>query len=175
MTSEGALHAHARWAYEGGRLRTALLRAAWLVPTGVLAHAAGTGLEAALAGTAALVVVTAALHWRGQDHARGARAGLIAGLAPFAIPLLARGTGVLCTARVCAILPVACVAGGLLGGVVLGLARPRLRATPFWAAALCTTLAAGALGCLWAGLSGILGLALGVALGAAPVLLLRRT
>jgi hypothetical protein len=73
-------------------------------------------------------------------------------------------------------MPAACVAGGFVGGLVLGTRRRgRQSGTPrFWLSALAVALAAGTVGCLGAGLMGLAGMVAGMAGGAAPVLVLRR-
>ena len=51
---------------------------------------------------ALLTALVGVLAWRGQDYGRGGRAGLAAGLSPFALPLASNATGLLCSATVCA-------------------------------------------------------------------------
>ncbi len=173
--NEDILRERARRAYERGRLRQAAERTALLAPLAVLAHAAGSTPAATALGTLALAGAGLFFLWRGGESARGMRAGLLAGLGPFALPLVSRASGVLCSETVCLVLPLACVAGGLLGGALLSGAgfHPQPGRRGFWPAALVTTAAAGVLGCAWAGAAGLLGLALGLSLGAAPLLLRR--
>jgi hypothetical protein len=112
---------------------------------------------------------------RGEDHARGARAGLLAGLAPLAMPPAAQAYA-LWQPATAAVVPAGCLLGGLLGGVVLAVlgTRAARASRDFWIAALTVCLAAGAGGCLFAGLLGLTGMALGLGLGAAPLLAARR-
>jgi hypothetical protein len=173
--TEHELRQRARRAYERGRLRHAALRAGLVLPLAGLVHVAGTALAAAALGTLALAGATLLFLWRGGESARGLRAGLLAGLGPFTLPLLSRASGLMCSQTVCMVLPLACVAGGLLGGALLSGAgfRPEPGRRGFWPAALATTAAAGVLGCIWAGAAGLLGLAVGLTAGAAPLLLRR--
>ena len=63
----------------------------------------------------------------------------------------------------------------LLGGLVLaGRPGPQADTRAYALAASAVTLSCGLVGCLFAGLGGLTGLALGLTLGALPVLVLRR-
>jgi hypothetical protein len=170
------LEGEARRAYERGRARIGLTQAALVAPVAALAFLQCTSAAPIALAVTLLTGVVGLAAWRGQDYGRGGRAGLAAGLSPFALPLVANATGVLCSATVCAILPATCVAGGLLGGLVLGTRSrgPRQPSVRFWLSAVAVTLAAGAVGCLGAGLLGLLGMGAGLATGTAPVLVLRR-
>jgi hypothetical protein len=172
------LEALARRAYERGRAQLGLTRATLVAPLAALAFlqcTTASALPVALAVTvlAGLVGVST---WRGLDYGRGASVGLAAGLAPCALPLLSTATGLFCSATICAVMPAACVAGGFVGGLVLGTRRrgPRQTASRFWMSAIGVTLAAGTVGCLGAGLMGLVGMVAGLAGGAAPVLVLRK-
>jgi hypothetical protein len=91
------------------------------------------------------------------------------------LPLVSQATGYFCSATVCLVLPTVCVAGGVVGGVALGLLgkRPFGDHVGFWVAAVSVTAVLGSVGCLMAGLAGIAGLAVGLLIGAAPVLVAR--
>jgi len=171
------LQAAARRAYERGRAGVALRRAA--IPAAATSLALYHCLDGARPpATLGLVTATAALFawftWKGLDAERGARAGFAAGLAPLLVPLLAKWSGILCSATVCGILPAAAVLGGFLGGVLLMRhpARP-LHGARFWIAAATMTVVLGTAGCLHAGLAGLAGMALGLATGTVPALALR--
>ena len=126
------LEARARGAYERGRTRLGLGRARLVAPVAAAAFlqcSAATAFPIALA-VALLVALAGLFAWRGLDYARGANAGLVAGLGPFAVPLLSTFTGLFCSETVCVILPATCVAGGLLGGLVLGLGSWGPRESP---------------------------------------------
>ena len=117
------------------------------------------------------MLVAAFLH-RGQDWGRGARAGLIAGMAPFLFPILIETFG---SPELCEQLPWFCGAGGVAAGLFLG-TRRRMRNADrkaYWTAACAVALLAGAAGCWLAGAAGLAGLGLGFAAGAVPALALR--
>lgn len=172
------LEAQARRAYERGRTQLGLTRATLVAPLAALAFLQCTSTTAVpiTLAVAVLAGMVGVMAWRGQDYGRGASAGLFAGLAPCMLPLLSTATGVFCDTTLCAVMPATCVVGGILGGFVLGTRRrgPRQAGARFWTSALAVTLAAGAVGCLGAGLMGLAGLVAGLLAGAAPALVLRR-
>jgi hypothetical protein len=168
------LMAAARRAYERGRFTAGARRAAWVAPLGVLPlHRcvdAGSSVGPVLVGVAALLVLVALFTWRGEGYGRGVGVGLVAGLGPLALPLVAHATGVMCSATLCGILPAAAAGGGFLGGLWLGgqaLARER-HDGPYWFAAATVSATLGALGCLHVGLAGLGAMALGLLAGSAP-------
>jgi hypothetical protein len=174
--AEENLAARARAAYEGGRLRRALGRAA---AAGALSAVALIGCPSPTAPAAcavALGVFVGACLWRGGAWARGARLGFAAGLAPCLLPAAARAARV-CNGSFCLAMPAICLAAGVAAGVLLGWLGPRLRGHDdrrFWLAAASAVLLAGATGCLAGGLAGLAGMALGLLAGAAaPVLAAR--
>jgi len=176
MWTDAQLAREARWAYERARLRRASAQALLVAPVGALAflHCASSFRwnAAALGLVLAFVAVCA---WAGRDWARGMRAALLAGLAPLLVPLAAELLGHACTATTCYYVPGACLLGGLLGGLVLaGYPGRRSDTRAYALAALGVTVACGLVGCLFAGLGGLAGLALGLTLGSVPVLVLRR-
>jgi hypothetical protein len=174
--SEAALALRARRAYEQGRLQAALWRAAPLVP--LVAWSLGWcryPTLAALCG-AALIALTVAFGWRGEQWGRAVAPGLVAGLPPLVLPLLMRGASEVCVGEMCCSLClVGCVSGGLVAGLLLGrraAALPEGRGA-FLAAAGALALLAGAPACAFAGVVGLAGLLLGFATGSAPALLAR--
>jgi hypothetical protein len=172
---ELALEARARRAYERGRVRAALPTAALAVPMTVLSLLL-CGREAAtlVCGTLLAAALVGAL-WRGQEVSRGARVGLLAGAGPFALPLALQCTTHACVGGTCLLFPGVCIAGGILAG--LAVAAPALRRVPAPASwgyvlpALVVAGLAGSLGCVMAGTVGVVGMAGGMALGTAPLLL----
>ena len=135
---EAVLSARARRAYEMGRLRSALPTVAVAVPMVGLSVLLCERPTASADCGLALVSVLLAAAWRGQPFARGARAGLIAGLGPLLLPMATCFH--LCAGGVCLLAPTACVVAALLGGATLGLyARHRVPGRPdasgyLWAA-----------------------------------------
>jgi hypothetical protein len=172
----------ARHAYERGRVRKGVHRALLVLPiTAVPLYAcvaAGRGalMLSVIAAVAALVVL---FHWRGQDFARGANVGLIAGLTPLLLPFATSWIAPICSTLVCGLLPAASIAGGFVAALCLaGGSLSRFRrdfhdekpGAGFWTAALSVTVTLGTAGCLHIGLAGLAGMALGLAIGTLPVL-----
>ena len=170
---EAVLSARARRAYEVGRLRTALPAVAFAVPMVALSVALCGRPTASAGGGIALVAALLAAAWRGQPFARGARAGLLGGLGPLLLPMATCFH--LCAGGVCLLAPTACVVAALLGGAALGLyARHRIPGGPdaggYLLAALGVAALVGSLGCVIAGVSGIVGMVVGLVIGTVPVL-----
>jgi hypothetical protein len=65
-------------------------------------------------------------------------------------------------------------AGGPTAGAILGLRGRSAAGLPFWATALAALGLAGSLGCIPAGAMGFAGLLIGVLVGGAPALVVRR-
>jgi hypothetical protein len=167
------LQARARRAYERGRFRRALPVAIAIPPVASLAFVQCAEPLASILCALVLALLVAALLHRGQDWGRGARAGLVAGMAPFAFPIVIEASG---SPALCELLPWFCAAGGICAGLVLA-ARRRThvqKAPIYWIAAALVAGLAGAVGCLIAGAAGLMGLAVGLAIGAAPALVLAR-
>jgi len=170
---EAALSARARRAYEMGRLRSALPAVALVVPMVGLSLALCDRMAASAGCGLALVAVLLAAAWQGRAHARGARAGLVAGLGPLLLPM---ATGFhLCAGGVCLLAPTACIVAALVAGAALGLhARRHIPASPdaggYVVTALGVAALVGSLGCVIAGVSGIVGMVIGLAIGTVPVL-----
>ena len=177
---EAGLATRARRAYELGRARTALRYAPIVAVAALAAMSCGrpAGLSCALG--AALFLLTGALCFLGGIGGRAVVAGLLAGCAPLALPLLTRTLGYACLGDRCASLCMpACVVGGIAAGAVVGLLSARWIDTPrdelgFAASALAVAALTGCLGCTLAGAAGVLGMLAGVAAGSAPVLILAR-
>lgn len=169
---ESVLLDRARRAYERGRVLSGARLAACSLPLVALALTACPRPAVCLGIGAAAAALVALFVWRGRDWARGARAGLLAGVAPLLCPVVVGLSGHPCAEQACLLGPGACVAGGLAGGLLLWrLARGASR--DFVPAALLVAAAVGSMGCLVAGLTGILGMALSLA-GTAPLLLRSR-
>lgn len=168
---EQRLSARARRAYELGRLRWAM-RVAWIVLPLVAISFAAVGGSPVSAATGALLLVTAtALRWRGHASTAAVRAGLAAGLIPFALLLTLKCGGALCMlgdcmthcARFCAF-------GGLAAGVLLAI-RARAHHThvvEFLAAASTIAALTGLLGCFVGGLTGMAWMLLGELVATLP-------
>ena len=177
MSSEAVLLARARRAYEWGRVRAALPRLLVVAPLTVLSLVACGRYAATGAASMALALVLLACLWQGRHAGRGARAGLLAGMGPLLLPLGVPATAHVCTEPSCLLFPLACVAGGILGGLVVWMLGASAScgaacdaSCPSYAlAALSVAALTGSLGCLVAGLGGVLGMMLGMAGGALPL------
>jgi hypothetical protein len=174
---DAVLVARARRAYERGRLRAALPSVAAIAPMVALSLVVCRQYAATAACGVALGAIVLAAGWRGQEVARGARAGLLAGLGPLLLPLVTCLH--LCAGGVCVFVPASCVVAGIAGGVAVGvLARRRAPADApsgrYLVPALGVAALTGSLGCVIAGTSGVVGMAVGMGLGAAPPILWRR-
>ena len=164
----------ARHAYERGRAKKGVRRALFVLPFTCLplyaCFAAGRAAEMlfVIASVAALVVL---FNWRGQDFARGANVGLIAGLSPLMLPLVTSWIAPICSTLVCGLLPAASIAGGFVAALCLaGGSLAERPSAGFWMAAGSVTVTLGIAGCLHVGLAGLAGMALGLAVGTLPVL-----
>jgi hypothetical protein len=171
--SETSIYRRARRAYELGRAGVAARHGALVLAVAALGMVGCTRRLAAALAALLVATLAGAAEWRGQAWRRGARAGLLAGLAPFFLPLGSTWLARLAGGGTCPPALWACIAGGVLGGVTLALGDRRSGRQPaFWAAAGAVALACGTVGCLEAGLAGLAGMALGlsVGVGAVPVL-----
>ena len=170
------LRARARRAYELGRL-AAGLRGAWpllaLLPLSLLLHG-GNRVGLTLLAAAGALVAAVVLGWRGGAFARGVAVGWLAGLPPLLLPML-----VMARLEACAHCEdrwqhclLACAAGGLLAGVLVGWRAARQERAPerfAWSAALIAWLT-GLLGCTLIGALGAVGLVIGLAVATVPTL-----
>lgn len=173
--NDAVLLTAARHAYERGRVKHGMRRALLVLPVALLPlyHCMQTGRGALmLLVLATLGVLIVLFHWRGQDYARGANIGLVAGLSPLLLPVVTSWISPVCSTIICGFLPAASVAGGFFGALSLaGAGLFGERPSPgFWLAAISVTVTLGAAGCLHVGLAGLAGLALGLAAGALPAL-----
>jgi hypothetical protein len=163
----------ARRAYEMSRLRRAILAFAPIFVLVVVAAIAGRRSGPTFAFGAGLFAFGVVLLWRGRDIKRAVLPGLAAGLAPLALAICARHAGHVCMGDQCmAVCVPACAAGGLAAGAVIAwIAIRRRRGLGFWLAASGVALFTGAMGCVCAGASGLVGLGLGFAVSGAPGLI----
>jgi hypothetical protein len=169
---ESLLGGRARASYERGRLRAALPTVALVVPMVALSIVVcGRDVASLVCGTLLAAALLFA-RWRGQAMAGGAHAGLAAGAGALLLPMATCFH--LCAGGVCLMAPSACVASGLLGGAALGvLARRRAEAEPrtgaYLGAAVVVAALAASLGCLIAGIGGVVGMTAAMAATVAPV------
>lgn len=174
--AEAALELRVRRAYELGRLLLGLRRAAVVAPMAALSLIACERPGATWLAASLLAAAVVLLEWRGLALARGARVGLLAGVPPLLLPLVVRATLHVCNATFCLPYSTVCLAAGVVGGGFMGLSSVRrgVHGSGVAAAGLVASLA-GSLGCLVAGVGGVVGLVAGLGLGAVPLIALRRT
>jgi hypothetical protein len=171
----------ARRAYEWGRVRLGLRRALWVLPLVVASWWWRGQLGAAMATGAGLAALVVLFVWRGGGLARAVAPGLVAGAAPLLLPLwfaTLRGAH-LCSRcgwesgdfRACL---AACVVGGAVGGLALGLGLARIGRGRGEAAvgAVALAMLAGTLGCTLVGAWGLAGMTAGMMVLGAPALVL---
>jgi hypothetical protein len=177
-----SLEARARRAYELGRLRAGLARAAWLIPIVALSILWRGRPADALALGALVAAVVAAFHWAGGTLARAVVPGLVAGLPPVILPLLLRCCGNTACPEMAwddpqlRVMAIACLASGAAAGAVVAWWASRLEEGRAGAAAAAGILAiaVGALGCSVIGTAGLAGLVAGLLVAGGPAVVLAR-
>ena len=170
----GALAERARFAYEAGRLRHAIVRA-WPIPVAaLLAIRLGSTESHVFALAASLALVAVLLVWKGGVAGRAVAPGLAAGAAPLVLPGLAMDCAVACAASCHTWCMASCVGGGILAGAFVGYRAARVGDAGALFATVAAVIAAttGAMGCLVGGAVGVVGMLTGLAIGAVPVLAL---
>ncbi|MGV3624865.1 MAG: hypothetical protein ACO1OB_28855 [Archangium sp.] len=167
-----ALEARARSHYEKSRLRRALAGAlpVFLVVGAALffaRHATSVGL---FGGASFVTGVT--LLWRGQSAGRAFWPGVLAGLLPLVLSLIANQTHG-CAMGHCSTWCVpACAAGGVVAGLyIAALTRRWKLGASFWVGASLMAVLTGSMGCACIGASGVFALIAGHAIGVSPALL----
>lgn len=174
MVRENKARAIARASYERGRLHRGLELA---LPTLLLAGVAlllheGSLATASVAAVLVLATVFAGHHGRGFDRLVGP--ATLSGLPAFVAPLCISSEAHLCAGDWClSYCLTACVAGGLVSGLLFAGRLRRVAPGPM--AALFGSglmLLVGMLGCVVAGVPGVIGLMVGSAVGGVPRLFL---
>jgi hypothetical protein len=164
-----ALLRRARFAYERGRVKRALVGAVPALVFGAAACAMGAdarriGLAFVLfaAATAALVV--------GGALARGVLPGFLAGAIPFVTASVAQSFGHMCLDGVCmAYCAPACAASGVVAGTLVTWMTLRARGGLLaWASAATLVVTCGTLGCRCLGTGSVMGLLAGVVIVTLP-------
>jgi hypothetical protein len=164
-----ALEARARSAYERSRWRLGA-QAAWpaLIMAGICVALGGRPLATLVMGAILAGVIAKATH-HGREASRAVIPGLLAGALPLLAGLIACRVPHACGMGLCLswCAPL-CLAAGGLAGLLLGIGTNRApldrRHSMFVATSI--ALLAGSLGCLVVGLGGIVGMFLGLSLGA---------
>lgn len=163
------LRKRARRTYAWGRLQWAAIEAAPVALVALVAGLPGVQTSLALRVAALGFVVSWIAGWFRNAWGHGARIGAWFGLVPFASGVWMALGGHHCSRSLCATV---CLAVGVLGGALWGLAaggRLARLGRGATAAALLTALAVGALGCAAGATGSILGVAAGLALAGIPL------
>jgi hypothetical protein len=173
---EAMLRARALRAYERGRFESALRTSSLALPLIALSWLACRNLAGTLVSGGALFSLCVFARWRGGALARGVAPGLLAGVMPLLGPIVTLGLHSCSDGTCCSTFLFACFAGGLAGGALAGawLSRREPLELPAVAAALSIAALTGALGCLIAGVGGVVGMGLGLLAGSVPAIWLAR-
>jgi hypothetical protein len=172
------LEAQARSAYERGRWRIGA-QAAWpaLVMASICVALGGRPLATLMLGLVLAVVIAIATH-RGREAARAVIPGLLTGALPLMVGLIACRVPHACAAGFCvAWCAPLCLTAGALAGLFLGVRAKRapVERRPSLLVATSIAVLAGSLGCLVVGLGGVVGMLLGLSVGATAGLIPRRS
>jgi hypothetical protein len=171
-----ALEQRARRAYELGRIRSAIRVTPFIAAGAAVAILCGRPLALTAAVGSALLVLCVVLADAGGAAGRAVWSGLMAGVAPLAMPLFMITVGHACFGDACMRLCLpACIAGGAVAGVAV--ARMAARHSGDWrfvSAALAIATLTGAMGCSTAGAAGVLGMIGGFVAAGAPMLVAAR-
>ena len=174
LTDLEALERRVRTRYEWQRALRSVVGFSPVLLVIALAALTGRRPQASMTFGALLFMCGVLFLWRGQSLRRAVFWGVMTGLVPLGMALLAnRGHG--CAGGHCSnwCLP-ACVLGGVIGGTAVSWgARRQGLGWPFWAGATAMTLLTGAMGCACIGSAGVVGLCLGYLAAAAPWGLIR--
>lgn len=164
----------ARRAYELARVRRALLASSPILALAAIAAAISPSPSRVVPFAILSFGAAALMCWHGRSLSRAVLVGMLAGVVPLALSLGVNHWHA-CGPHGCAshgfssFCAPACALGGLVGGLGVGLAAHRKRASPsFWLGASGLTWAVGALGCACVGASGVIGLAAGLLVGVVP-------
>lgn len=176
MASDTALFERSKRSYERARFGRALLGALPFVGIVGVAIVCGADRGAGACIGAIVVAMASFALWRGESLGRAVLPGVLFGVVPLSLALVAKATGHVCTGSTCVSLCVpACTAGGIVAGMGLYLAgRKAKQPWVFWGVGALLALATGSLGCSCVGAGGIVGLALGLSVSAVPMLRAKR-
>jgi hypothetical protein len=161
--SDDFLAARMRRAYEIGRLRRAMRVTLLVIPLVVISVEMCSSASASLTVGACLALLTVGLLWRGQGWGRSVPPGLAAGVAAFALPVVAHAFGYCCRYD---LEITVCVAAGVFAGIIAATSALRQsKESERGVVMIGSTLVAaltGALGCLAMGAGGAVAVAIGV-------------
>lgn len=163
------LERRARQRYELARLGRALAGAAPVALFALIALALHGAELRALALASTLVAFTVFMLFYGRDLQRAVLPGAIAGLAPFTLAYAASVMSGCGTAGCSTSCMIACTIGGFAAGLSVAAVGRALKARPtFWIASAGVAGLVGMMGCACVGISELVGLGAGIALGFLP-------
>jgi len=176
MTAPDKVRQRARRAYEWARLRNGAAKAWPALPLTAVSYWLCHEPGPSVAIGAVLFALVTGLAWYGRIAARAASAGLKAGVGAFAVPVIAFHsyfTPDYCTVTAMLIINGTC---GLGVGILLSIESMRLQTqrNVFLLFAGAVAALCGMLGCILFGPMGLAGMAAGVLLSTAPVVIYRR-
>lgn len=167
-----AARAKARFAYERGRLRRALLGVMPLALVACVALCFAERPTAALGFALCALALGAAMLWYGQEPKRAFLLGAVAGIVPLTLVTIANHVHVCGPAGCATWCMQACCTGGVVAGLFVAYQGHRRRAgARYWLSASALALLVGAMGCSCIGVSGLVGLVLGFGAGLFPLAL----
>ena len=170
QAEQGRLKLRVKRAYEWGRLRYALR---WSVPTllvGTLVTFLVRQVSWPLTLGALLYFASVVLLWVGKGPGRSVLPGVVYGMLPLTGGLISRFNGHVCLGLSCySSCLLYCVSGGIAAGLLVArlAAKSEAPASVFMSAAA-TSLLTGAIGISCVGVHGLIGMIVGVVLGAIP-------
>lgn len=165
------LERHLRRRYELARATRAFVGVVPVIPlVAVMGLVARDALGPLVGIGAALFAVGAGFLWYGRDVGRAVLPGLAAGLLPLVTAICVRATDHDCTGPSCMTVCIpACAIGGILAGVAISAVGWKYRlGVGYVASAIAIALLVGAMGCACVGFAGVVGLGLGMLVGAIP-------
>ncbi len=160
----------AKGAYERGRARRAARVAVFVLPMIAISLGCCSRHDVSLIAGTVLMGLAVGFKWRGGPWDRAVRPGLLAGVVPLLLPLVAGACGPGSDGCARYGWPL-CVLGGLLAGAVVvrhALRQPGEERRVFLVAAGALAMAAGSLGCVLVGLSGVAAMGAGLVVVSAP-------
>ena len=170
QAEQALLRGKAKRAYEWGRLRRALGGSIPTLLVGGMVAALVHEVSWPLVLGSLLYLASVALLWFGRSPGRSVLPGVVYGLLPRTGGVIAKLHGHVCLGMSCySNCMLYCVSGGVLAGILVGrLAAKSDSPLAVFMSAAATALLTGAIGSSCVGVHGIVGMALGIGVGAVP-------
>ena len=164
------LRAKVRRAYEWGRLRHALGSSVPTLLVGVMVATLVHEISWPLVIGSLLYLASVVLLWVGRSPGRSVLPGVVYGLLPLTGGVIAKLHGHVCMGFSCySTCLFYCISGGVVAGLLVARLASRSESpVAVFMSAAATALLTGAIGSSCVGVHGIIGMAMGIALGAVP-------